>query len=31
MRWFATNWKTEEVDENVVNRVLAAKNVLDIG
>ena len=31
MRWFATNWKTEEVDENVVNRVLAAKDVLDIG
>ena len=31
MRWFADNWKTEEVDETVVNRVLAAKNVLDIG
>ena len=30
LRWFTTNWKTEEVDETVVNRVLAAKNVLDI-
>ena len=31
MRWFADNWKTEEVDETVVNRVLAAKKILDIG
>ena len=31
MRWFANQWQTQEVDETVVNRVLAAKNVLDIG
>ena len=31
MKWFANQWQTQEVDETVVNRVLAAKNVLDIG